>query len=311
MDMNNWMSELKDELKLSEIVMPGSHDATVYKSDTDLKITLLSSQKTTVCHDDNIYGQCIKGSRFFDIRMKKSGNKVVGYHMAVGQGAKGATIEKVLDDVDTFLEENSSEFVILRISHTNSNTKIPKIIAKHDVEERLYKHNPAQNLSKVEVSDLRSKLICIYDKGALKITSSKDGSHPFKKYNSKSKIPVPLNTAGIVTCGGFSQNPSIEKVKQGQWKKISEHKKHRKGDHIFVIYWTQTLKKATAMFNAGSIEGITKHPRTGSHVKIDDLIQKLSRRRKSLPNVIMYDFINVTVSEKIVNLNAQRQNWED
>jgi hypothetical protein len=95
-----------------------------------------------------------------------------------------------------------------------------------------------------------------------------------------------------------------------QLLKVQEHKKHHKGDHIFVLYWTQTLKKATAMFNAGSIEQITKN--NGSHAKIDEMIQKLGVIGIAhFPNVIMYDFINEATSEKICELNNDLGSFKD
>ena len=307
--MNNWMSDLDDDKTLTKIVMPGSHDATIFVDSTEAEnhkvvqiTTMFASEETTVCQDRSIYKQCVAGSRFFDIRLKMYDGLVRGYHTPKdwsNKGAFGAEAESILDDVDTFLTENTREFVILRISHTSMNSGIVGIISGHPIFGKVYKNDYAQNIVTLPIKDLRGKVICIFDKKEFStVLNPSRGILSFSKFDKKNII-----TKGIVTCGEYSNESAIRNVIAKQLERTNEHKDHEKMFHMFVFYWTQT---------GGNIEEHTKklmkikaQASGGTHDNTDRICSTLKyNHSQHFPSVIMYDFVNSETSEKIVNLNS-------
>ena len=106
-DLTLWSVSLNDDLKLKQISMPGSHDATIYDGG-DFNQTgftqYVVSKKRSITQSGSIADQCRTGSRFFDVRLKESGGVVRCYHETAGQGGVGATSQKILDDVNGFLD---------------------------------------------------------------------------------------------------------------------------------------------------------------------------------------------------------------
>jgi hypothetical protein len=340
--MNNWMSTLDSNLELREITMPGSHDAGINKADFTARFAPASS---TVTQDGNVGKQCADGSRFFDIRLEKTGlpfgeRPLRAFHKAGdwGPGGLGTRADDIFYQVWRFLNHNPSEFVILRISHTNRSSGAVDM-AKSIFREVLYKGTG--NLAKTKISALQGQVICVFDAKEFgpDIDPSK-GIHAFAKYSG-----AVGNASGLYTCGEFSKAKEIHKVLSKQLGRTNEHYNLHYGnnDHLFVLYWTQT---------GGNIEENTKSTASNPHAKhalggaihnMDYMIDLLNGqggpqynlqnftatqetgrktwrgkkekkklsvvpttwrdRRRVMPNVIMYDFVNSATSQKIAALN--------
>lgn len=337
-DLTLWSRTLRDDLLLKNITMPGSHDATIYDGADFNKsgfTKYVVSKARSITQSGSIGDQCRAGARFFDVRLKTDGGVVRGYHQTAGQGGVGASASKILDDVDGFLGARGSEFVILRISHTDRSTGIVDQVLNHPIAKRLYKGNG--NLANARIGDLRGKAICIFDVkkfGFKKKTfgSNKDnlidqakGIHGFYKYSEGQKI-----TDGLPICGCFEGKMSINDVIADGLKGANDHACHP-DDHLFFLYWQQT---------GGYVESNTKAPggfdpksplklTGGTHANTPRMLKLLQQQsvlnavnkpdkaedkqwkvvaasrgdRMCLPNVISYDFVNATTSEQIVLIN--------
>lgn len=325
--MNNWMNNLDDRLLLKQIIMPGSHDAAVDR--TSIKKVVVPTTHT-LTQEFGIEGQCIVGSRFFDIRLegkgKYVGDEIVGFHKTLNMGATGRSAREILHEVYSFLKDNPSEFVILRFTHMSENTGIIDVIKNHHLfkdringERMLY--TGTGNLVNHPINGMRGKAILIFEeekfKTALKMNTQSQGFHCFRKYSQNNLKPI----NGIVTCGGFTSNSDISVVfdnklgkvskfargaipvvgkflisDKGQKQKLKEHEKHRK-DHLFVLSWTQT---------GGNIEANTTSSTGGSHSELEKILisyLKGQGQNHAMPNVISMDFVHTHSCEKIVNLN--------
>ncbi len=109
--MNNWMKFLADDIKISEINLPGTHNSCAKK----VQFSYLSK-----CHDLTIYEQLDMGVRFLDIRVEKTDDKLKTVHSIADCYTTHGKKEKllldyVLDDCKKFLAENPSETLILCI----------------------------------------------------------------------------------------------------------------------------------------------------------------------------------------------------
>ena len=101
-EMSSWMKNIEDEAKVSEIVIPGSHDA-----GTAGFSWLAETQNRS------IKDQLNAGTRYFDLRVQSTGKGLVFYHSVF----KGNSYTEARSDILDFLALNPSEFVILDFQH--------------------------------------------------------------------------------------------------------------------------------------------------------------------------------------------------
>ncbi len=107
-DRANWMGNRYGTLKdkpLKQLVLPASHDASMYTGDILGRTQNLS-----------LYEQLCHGQRYFDLRPDKNLNIVHGV-------VKGPRVQEVLNDVKKFMQEGHRELVILKFSHYDGFTQ--------------------------------------------------------------------------------------------------------------------------------------------------------------------------------------------
>jgi hypothetical protein len=100
---DSWMQYIKDDVKLINTVLPGSHDAG--------SEGLLFFMDTQHC---SIAEQLEAGSRYLDLRVKYNrAGKLAMFHGS----QTGPLFDDVLNMLITFIEENPSEFLVLDFQH--------------------------------------------------------------------------------------------------------------------------------------------------------------------------------------------------
>ena len=99
----NWMNEVNDDLLITELSIPGTHDSGAMHSFLDV---------AGKCQDLTIRKQLAIGVRFLDLRLQLVNDELVIVHSFVDQNLP---FESVLNDLDSFLEKNKSEFIIISI----------------------------------------------------------------------------------------------------------------------------------------------------------------------------------------------------
>ncbi len=100
MNVLNWMSAVDDNVKLTDIIMPGSHNAGCRNM-----IALAE------CQSGDLAEQAACGVRYFDIRLDTYRGKPVFAHSMI----MGVPIEGDLAALRFFLERSPSEFLIIEI----------------------------------------------------------------------------------------------------------------------------------------------------------------------------------------------------
>lgn len=111
----SWMSYISDETLVSEVVMPGSHDAGTHGAQE-----LWETQHSTI--EQQLYA----GSRYFDFRATKptSGEKEVYFFVHANSDmpafitACGQRVEDTMNAIKAFIERNPEEVLILDFQHT-------------------------------------------------------------------------------------------------------------------------------------------------------------------------------------------------
>lgn len=101
--LSNWMANCDDNVKLSSLSIPGSHDSGAKHSLADV---------AGICQDLSIKEQLEGGARFLDIRLKNYKGNLVVYHGEVNQDL---SFDNVLDSVYSFLSSHPSETILLSV----------------------------------------------------------------------------------------------------------------------------------------------------------------------------------------------------
>lgn len=107
---SDWMSHVPDSTKFTQLSLPGTHDTMTYK-DHILEIAR--------CQSIDLLGQLRSGIRALDIRCKTIGTGCSIYHGDVPLGFWMSS--GVLSVIRSFLQDNPSEFIFMRVKRESSN----------------------------------------------------------------------------------------------------------------------------------------------------------------------------------------------
>lgn len=99
---SSWQNSIIDDAKLSDVVMPGSHDA-----GSAGMMPLAQTQ------GHSIADQLICGVRYFDLRVKFQGDDLVIFHDII----TGQKFDKVLKEISEFIQAHPTEFLVLDFQH--------------------------------------------------------------------------------------------------------------------------------------------------------------------------------------------------
>ncbi len=111
---DNWMKQLDDDVYVSQVSIPGAHDAgTGYGLPTSTGETYSRTQ------GNNILDQWDAGIRAFDLRPRANGSNVLMiYH---GTTVTNVSFDKTLEDITSKLKARPSEFAVVVIRHELDN----------------------------------------------------------------------------------------------------------------------------------------------------------------------------------------------
>lgn len=121
---SSWMESIAGDTRLSELSIPGTHDsATQY----------VSLSPIFQCQDANIQTQLENGYRYLDIRLVlKKDNLILKHNFAKCRKnesifSKPLTLDDVLNDIYTFLDEHPSETIIFCVKKENSKDDLNRV----------------------------------------------------------------------------------------------------------------------------------------------------------------------------------------
>lgn len=316
--------------KLKHMILPGSHDAGIYGDVYDG-----SFKSWTVTQSAGVGQQAVWGSRFFDIRVKKHEGELKTYHdpgKLLPGGGVGQKFYVALEELVFFVTSHPSEFVIARIAHLgNSADAIVNEIKEAWVNSPFYSHlffKGTGNLADCTVGELRGKVIILIEKKGFDLTRGQvDGFHKLVQHKDKGDKAVPSVTDGLCICGQYSKSSKLEEIVKGQIQNYTAHDRHVKcsNSHLYALYWTATFYNIESNTNSPSNVG-ANFDRVKKIFKertdnVQDLpldpkilavqnMEEMNRLRLenalnscSMPNVILYDFVNEDKSLQIIQLN--------
>jgi len=289
----NWMGGINDQRFLNDIIMPGSHDAgmsTKAMRDQKARTTGPYGGYYNVGRTQNltVEQQCQAGIRFFDIRLADSfvyhggkkvkiqGGPLMRAQHSPGSGTKewqtvfGEEGEKIFRGVGTFLRNNPSEIVLIRLSKCMESVleRLPSMLGGLIGPDQLFKTDFRCNLLYTPIGEMRGKAIVMHDNGGdwSELVNQAEGIHPFlnvtKGGDSVKGMVDKGSVKGIASCGAYSNADSFQKVMgdladyssnfakckaKGKGPQATHWGLHVSGEcgcgdepHLFMLYWTYT-----------------------------------------------------------------------
>ena len=150
---DKWMSYIKDEVKITSLVIPGAHNAGSY-----------GMKKMAECQKDNLYTQFLFGMRQFCLRLdtNRRGELVLAHGIS-----KGDLLENALRDIKKILETSNSEILLLDIReyypqkigpitlrYKADKNKVNDILSKYISPEK-YAYTDFDHIKEVTLGDIR------------------------------------------------------------------------------------------------------------------------------------------------------------
>lgn len=150
----NWMAFIDSNKKISELSVPGTHDTMANYELTHMVRTQAMSLR----------GQLDSGIRFLDIRCNYDGNQFKINHGPIGLKYN---FDDVLGTVSSFLEDNPTEAVFMRVKQENSKYSDSEFHEKLKEYENKYSKYFWQNYDNYtnnpKLGDVRGKIVVFND----------------------------------------------------------------------------------------------------------------------------------------------------
>jgi len=164
-DLQNWTSNLPDNMNIALMSVPGTHDSATWNYDDLIMNSFVKTQRT----ESDFYAQLNEGIRFFDIRVKPEKDKKWSlYH---GSHYLGISFDQFLDDINIWLSAHPKETIFVSVKEDEQNKNAPTNDAIFKEYRENYK-NKIQWVLNAEASttlgDARGKLVFLNRFGGVK-----------------------------------------------------------------------------------------------------------------------------------------------
>ncbi|CAG2015071.1 unnamed protein product [Fusarium graminearum] len=147
-----WMAEIPDDVYLTSLSIPGTHDTMTYDIETEV----------LQCQNWNLTMQLEAGLRYFDIRARVRDDELHIYH---ANGYTGFSFEDVISYMNDFLDRNPSETIVMRLKQEggrigdNNTLSFEDAFNKYPLGDRLYNYSATAPLP--TIGELRSKIFVL------------------------------------------------------------------------------------------------------------------------------------------------------
>ncbi|MCU0117370.1 hypothetical protein N8H74_03815 [Pseudomonas sp. B2M1-30] len=294
-DHSTWMGDLqqrKPGILLSDITLPGSHDAGMYETHD---YPLGGGGEWAKTQSLSTLGQLQAGSRYFDIRVCWRGDELSTYHGTTGYGAYGASLSSILEDVQTFLNSDAGkdEVVILKFSHTYTNTVSSIITEVKKLGERLQIPKPAggaTNLAQTPLSDMKGTVVAVFADEFEAYWDQEQGIWP---YFDTEEHPSSINGTNLTVYDHYSNVGVYESMAHDQMGKLGKYG-GRGHSYLFLLSWT--LTGGGAVLDIEVLAGMANPWLPGK-------LASRAVQEGHRPNIVYLDFIDPWLCGVAIGLN--------
>ena len=186
-DRQNWMGYINDNVKLSMLSIPGTHESMATKGIIGYG----------VCQNSSLITQLNNGIRYLDIRCRannKNNDNFDIYHGSIAQGTKFK--ENVLEPSIDYLKKHPKETIFMRIKQEYSSISDNefKFIFDNCIKkfpQNFFWNNP--NEKNPTLGELRGKIVILYDVAGLNFGLSYSHRLTIQDYYKTSDSTTKLN----------------------------------------------------------------------------------------------------------------------
>lgn len=276
-----WMSYIKDDVLLKEVVIGGSHDAGCYDM-----FWLGETQKYTVSE------QLLSGARYFDLRVEKTDDSLVIFHSII----KGVEFEPILDSIKDFIETHSSEVLLLDFQHFNndSQAEVYDLIAEK-LDGYLLENNTQNSdldfIDELTLGECRGKCIVFWGSD-----TPEDDSVLFRRNNDE----------------GSLDNCALDSYYQGDYNKMGSKDYIEEGLPYYIALYKE--KNCGLWVLQGQLtDGIfIRGPKWRENTHDAKMTEYIAALKDSADldyiNVIMRDFTDSAKMANVIRLNVYKEN---
>lgn len=292
--LSKWMSYVRDDVLLSNVVIAGSHDA----GSQDM----LWAAKT---QDKTIKEQLSCGARYFDIRVQYKNGKYVIFHASM----TGEDFEPIVDDIKEFLQNNPSETLILDFQHFKGGSaamegtdriisqKLAGLMVENDSE-----HSDLDFVKSLTLGDIRGKAIVFWGNefGTKETTDYIDGKNYLFQRNNDDGTRSGSSLQSFYS-GTLNRKPSKAYLEKAIPTYVQKYKQSEGGLFVMQMQLTDPILIIGPKFYEGTHnENATRFISTLEGKDYFDCV-----------NIIMRDFLGAGKCKQIISLNIAKGTLKD
>lgn len=300
-ETNKWMKDVADDTPIGKITMISSHDAGMDEDNTTPHTDIFTS---TQYH--SFIEQMRFGARFFDVRVCKCRNgKYYAYHAS----SYGLCLDNMLDDAVEFLKKDSTEVVIIKLSHwwkpEQAYDCIKMVMGQSKWTDHFYKSDASTPpvLNEVPLKDLRGKIILLMDyPGGAKQKPENANFHELAQYGYTPKTGLWHFSDLTDGCPGrYGYYRIYDSYANAQRYSTMLNDQTNKWDNFlrnfnvntdsFMFCWQLTPPGIPFSF-ANTINPL-----------LDENLSHLCAKFNNHPNFVNIDFIDFRICKAAINLN--------
>ena len=278
--LSEWMNYIRDDVKIKNVVIPGSHDAATKDMNW-----MAETQNRTISE------QLASGSRYLDLRVWKKGDSYYIFHGPI----KGSDFLPIVDEIKAFLDAHPTEFLVLDMQKFKGDSQNDVIsILSTKLGDKIVKNTTSSAdidfVDNLTVADVRGK--CLVFWGDPETVSN--GDYLFlRDHNDGRREDAVLRS---FYARKYNTLSSASYIKKGLPTYLAQHKEKPLGlfvlqgqltDPVFVV----GPKAIEALHNANMSEYIRNFDTENNQV-----------------NIIMRDFVGPKKCAEILALNAKYNN---
>lgn len=306
----------KKSMTLKDYCMPASHDAGMYKinkgvwpyvqremtkytnwipyidffAQLNIELLINNSLKPIInpkikTQELNTLEQLRKGVRYFDFRPgispKVTNNKdfylIHGKLPSTDVPIPGEKLADALDQINSFITENSKETIILYFSHFKIgkdlsqdfidliNLKLGnKLLSRNTIDNHFEPSNLYKSINNLPIQKLQGKVIVLvhededFDFSTLKGSNLYKGMYFSKKNTTKADTAYQDKEVLFTTYDDYANSSSFDKMREDQLEKFAQfgqtNGKKNNEDALFAVDWTLTMQNPVNPFKKGLID---------------------------------------------------------
>lgn len=157
----NWVSNIRDDVAINNLAIPGTHDSASWTKETTLARTF------TWAHRVNFTEQLDLGIRALDLRVgwkyRWGDNAIQMFHGP--RAVNDQTLDDVLEEIKTWLDDHGDEFVILMFQQqgalgnkSDCREQVAKVVKKHFKGDNYFSYS-AHHASWPPVTRVRGRVL--------------------------------------------------------------------------------------------------------------------------------------------------------